>query len=114
MSWFNGAQASLSESFIMYFAVEYVYGDKCSRDENGLIPVYLYMFSAARSVDWWVSAFPRIRDRISVLSAKRLMSRYISVHAGYEYDYCMNCGNPWVIGQYKQLVGEETPILFYS
>lgn len=98
----------------MYFAVEYVNDNKCARDENGLIPVYLYMFSAARSVDWWVSEFPRIRDRISVVSAKRLMSRYISEHTDYGYDYCMNCGNPWVIGQYRQLVGEETPILFYS
>lgn len=45
---------------------------------------------------------------------KRLMSRYISEHTDYGYDYCMNCGNPWVIGQYRQLVGDETPILFYS
>lgn len=98
----------------MYFAVEYVNDNKCARDENGLIPVYLYMFSAARSVDWWVSEFPRIRDRISVLSAKRLMSRYISEHTDYEYPYVVGNSNVWVIHQYRQLVGDETPILFYS
>ena len=67
----------------MFFAVEYVKSNKFERDENGMIPVYLYMFSAARGVDWWVSEFPRIRDRIGVLSAKRLMSRYISEHTDY-------------------------------
>lgn len=98
----------------MYFAVEYVNDNKYARDENGMIPVYLYMFNAARSVDWWVAEFPRIRDKISVLSAKRLMSRYISEHTGYGCDYCMKCGNSWVVGEYRQLVGDDSPILFYS